>query len=772
MKSALLVVVGYAVTSLSIPAQSKAQSQLDSSAGVQHPIAVSSEIQHPVEIPSGTQNSLRVAPVAASPQKVAANQARVGVASDWTHSHVLYPTPKSLGLAIRFQNDPRYMQSWYLRHREIWWPRAGHGRLRPSSFVQRDWSETLGTTSTNGIPTFEPLFDFNYSLSGGFETGAGTLNSFDLLAAHEVEGGAFWATNGSVTVTTGDGTGTYALSPGGPATETQIETSGNYNYNNVLFPGYPAVAPIFTGFDGVSFGNATDNLLFVESGGDVFNTWWTGGNAAGTFPGAPGTNINTDPGGGQTMPAKYTFDVTAMPSCTGDFVAVGIPANAVTGTQANIVGYNNLYTPTDGTSDTCTGSGPNVMFSYASGTGEVPGSVALSLDGTQLAYVEDQLTGISVFHVLTIGTNAGSEGTSPTSPVTPGASGSNAVDTSLTLAGGSGSCPTQSSTTSPYIDYADNAAYVTTYAWTGAGVGAGCVYRIDNVFGDTGPTVPTIAWSIQTTAVPSSPVADAITHNVFFTDSNGNIDVISDTGTPSSYASLTVAAGATSENPVIIDNTNGMVYATFNTNGTNAVVVQAPESLASSVSAPVGLGDTFFTGPYDVDFSNAWYTGGPTMAGALLYVAGNDTTTGTVPTLYSVAFGGVTAGVMNTMSASSTALATATNAATTHATVADASGVTEFFNASTSTDYLFVGVTDSCEASTGGGNAGCVMSLNITSGAPTVSATTTAIAAPGGSTGIIIDNDADPPTNPQASSVYYGTKNGGTLVKATQNGLN
>ena len=725
MKS-VLVAVGCAFASLSIGAQSVAHRALEISSQIQQPIGIASGVQRPLGITSGTPDRIGVA----------SNHARMGVASDWTQHHALYPAAKNIGVTTRIEKDPRWTQEWYLRHREVWWPRAGHGELRKLDLVHRDWSVPLGTTSTNGIPTFEPMFDFNYSLSGGYAQGSGTLNSFDLVAAHISAGGAYWATNGSVNETQTDFPGTYQLTPGGPGTATQTETSGNYNFNNVLFPGYPALAPIFTGFDGLSFGNSGGNLLFVESGGEVFNDLWDGGNFDQTWTGFPGTNINTDPGGGQTFPAKYTFDVTEAPSCANDFVAMGIPANAVAGSsgQANIVGYNNLYTPTDGTSDTCLGTGPAVMFAYASGTGEVPGSISLSQDGTQLAYVEDQLTGSSVFHVLTIGTSSGNEGTSPTDPATPGTAGSNAVDTTVPLSGGSGSCAAQSSTTSPFIKYSvvpatTDAAYVTTYAWTGTGTGSGCLYKISPVF--TAGT-PTIEWSVAISAVPLSPVYDPISNNVFFTDSSGNINYVTDTGTPSTYTSLAVAAGATSENPVTVDSTDGMVYATFNFNGSSAVVVQATTNLASPVSVPVGLGNTFFTGPYGVDFSNAWYANGPTSAGALLYVAGTDNTSGLVPTLYSVGFGGT--GVMNTTTASSTALATSTNAVTTAATVADASNVTEFYNATTGTDYLFAGVTDSCAATLGGGTSGCVMSLDITSGAPTVSISTTAIPAPGGST--------------------------------------
>jgi hypothetical protein len=61
------------------------------------------------------------------------------------------------------------------------------------------------------------------------------------------------------------------------------------------------------------------------------------------------------------------------------------------------------------------------------------------------------------------------------------------------------------------------------------------------------------------------------------------------------------------------------------------------------------------------------------------------------------------------------------------------------------------------------------MSLDITSGFPTVSGSSTALAAPGGTSGIIVDNDS---SLNEASSIYYATKTGANLVKATQSGLN
>jgi len=166
----------------------------------------------------------------------------------------------------------------------------------------------------------------------------------------------------------------------------------------------------------------------------------------------------------------------------------------------------------------------------------------------------------------------------------------------------------------------------------------------------------------------------------------------------------------------------------------------------------VGTKTATYTGPYGVDFNNAWYTGSGTP---LMYVAG--TGTGTLPTLYSVGFNG--SGVMNTSATSSAPLATG---------AADSSAVTEFYNSVLNADFLFVGVTNNCVATVQGGTAGCVMSLNITSGFPTINANTIALAAAGGTSGIIVDNASNVA---QASSVYYATKTGSTLVKATQSAL-
>ena len=630
----------------------------------------------------------------------------------------------------RARTDPRWMQNWYIRHPEIWWPgpfRGRHGRSR------RDWSVPL--TASPLTSAFEPRFDFAFT--NGTDAGNGSLNTTDN------GDGLFLATAGTLTVTAGRDVGSYQIYPGGPAITTS--PSGFFNYDDLL---YPSVDP---GID-------LQGLLFVGSGLEI-NLFSNGADSYEFYDNTSYNNagdsfiLTAAPGGGQSFPAKYVFDVTASPNCTNDYVVIGVPANPESGGQANIVGFNNLYSGSSTPTPYCGMSGPTVMFAYASGSGQVPASVVLSLNGSQIAYVENR-TDSSYFHVLTLGTT-GTNGTSPTAAVAPGsAGGNNAVDQSVLLSP-DGGATNQGSTNAAYVVYthhdANDVAYVTTYS--SAGSGSGYLYKISNVF--NGSATPTLVWSVAIDAVPSTPVYDSVSNNVFFTDSSGRIDYVTDTGpSPSVVYGAVLASGNTAENAVVVDSIGQMVYATFNSNGTNALIVQAPTSMASSVSVPVGTASTIYAGPYEPDFNQAWYTGTGTP---LLYIAG--TGSGTLPTLYSVGFNG--SGVMNSSAdASTAALATGT---------ADSSPVTEFYNATLAKDYLFVGVTNNCIATAGGGNAGCVMSLDITSGFPTVGGSSTALAATGGTSGIIVDNDS---SLNEASSIYYATKTGANLVKATQAGLN
>jgi hypothetical protein len=249
----------------------------------------------------------------------------LGITSDWTHHHVLYPYSNSYSVMARVQKDPRWVHDWYTRHPDAWWPNVRFEPYKSAKGSQRDWSYSVGTTS------FEPLFDFSFSI--GSQTGNGSLNVSDQ------SNGQYLAIAGSVTVNGIYDVGTYPLYPGGPGA---IDSpSGAFIYDNLLFPSYPSTNPSID----------VDGLLFRNSSGFEVNIWGNGPNAyeyddtgyAHDNTGAP-LNLSIDPGGGQTFPDKFVFDVTATPSCTNDLLAMGIPSNPEAGGQANIICLDNLYT--------------------------------------------------------------------------------------------------------------------------------------------------------------------------------------------------------------------------------------------------------------------------------------------------------------------------------------------------------------------------------------------------------------------------------------------
>jgi hypothetical protein len=453
-------------------------------------------------------------------------------------------------------------------------------------------------------------------------------------------------------------------------------------------------------------------------------------------------------------PAKYTFAPIATPSCTNDFVVYPLDVAGSTGflgigAQANIIGVNNLY------KTTCTGTVPTVAFAYYVGTGVVQTSPVLSEDGTKVAFVES-VTGGSNFHVLKLGTT-GSNGTAYTSPATPGTS-NNAVDNKIAMSGG-----VSVTRSSPFVDYERDIAYV--------GDDTGHLHKFTPVFQGTPAEVTTGGWPIAVDPTNSpmltGPVFDnGSSQDIFVGGSygtanggagTGKIYCITLAGAACSTPSLLVGTGVV--DAPIVDSTEETVFVTaYNAGPNNDIVVQAPVSLASSVT--VTLGDSF-SAMVDGAFDNAYYTSPGT---GHLYVCG-DGASGAAnarnSVLYRVGFN--SSGTMNsTNDGNSYTLTTGT--------INNCSPLTEIYNGST--DYLFLSEPND-GAPSGCGGGGCVMSFNITSAFPTAPIATLSIAGVLGvsgdaTSGIIIDNVS---TVTGASQIYYVNPNAETGVQASQAGL-
>ena len=118
----------------------------------------------------------------------------------------------------------------------------------------------------------------------------------------------------------------------------------------------------------------------------------------------------------------------------------------------------------------------------------------------------------------------------------------------------------------------------------------------------------------------------------------------------------------------------------------------------------------------------------------------------------------------------------------------DCGPLTEFFNsnaAAASQDQLFFGVAgDSTSATCIAAGVGCVMSVNITN-IPAALTIGSSIPEIMGASGIVVDNNANTTSFPQASSLYFSNQGNSTnalkcgattgvgcAIKVTQSGLN
>jgi hypothetical protein len=499
-------------------------------------------------------------------------------------------------------------------------------------------------------------------------------------------------------------------------------------------------------------------------------------------------------------PAKYTFDVTAAPSCAKDFVVY--PVNAAgSATQANIVAFNNLYSGTTGGNGICnrtvtandTGVAATVMWAYnvqSTSNGGVPNSPVLSLDGTKVAFVESAAGKQAHFHVLAwksgngVATNLQSTAAplkiSTFSATAPVAGSGTATDLALDTIVVTGS----DTLSSPYIDYANDYAYV--------GNDSGYVFRIKNVFcttaacGTSPPAIDT-TWGVAgvvklgtCTGQVTAPVLDFFNLNVYVGCSDGQLYAISQTG---AVASLVVGDGVTAKtyggivDPPVVDGVDGYVYAVSGSAnaGANGVLVQAKANFSSSVAVPVGAGNQ--CNMHAPTPNNAYFTS-ITAAGALIYVSGVSTT-GTVNQPCTAASGGtafvelyaVTFGATGTMTAGAPAHGSEDGQGPGY----EWAPLAEFYNATTATDWLFFSALQSAQVNFSSGN--------ITTGFPTTF--TNPVTEGVGTSGMVVDNQASTTTFPQAASVYFNAlqqnaacnnnaNGGGTLgcaVKLTQAAL-
>jgi len=466
------------------------------------------------------------------------------------------------------------------------------------------------------------------------------------------------------------------------------------------------------------------------------------------------------------FPAKYQFGI-GTENCNSDYVLFGLTVTS--GTQANLVGINNLYTT--GTSP-CNGGSPWVAFAYNTVTqtgGQIKTSPVLSDDGTKVAFIEST-AGASYFHVLVlpnpIPTPPSQSGTvlSPltpttcTTPTTPGCMTSLTIETTAT-----------NSNSSPWVDYTSDAAYV--------GADNGVLYKITPVFGGGAPAlVSTGGWpvtvSTQTNKVLTAPVVDDTAARIFIGDGYGYLYGVNVINPGTSIGQVTVGwvghgAGTGVVDPpiAVTDSANSAIDQVFVFTGCSIVtgiggaVSQIPANFTSSTtlttSNTVDLGSGHGTGDCTSDnarsgtFDNAFWLNGSTSGHLIAcgFVSGTASKPliPSNPKIYFFPF------------ASHVITSTGSSTFVVDNTVGDeCSPLTEFYDGTT--DRLFFGV--------GGSTDGFLESSTITTSLTTPNCTglptSTCVSSPSaleGTSGIVIDNQV----SNSGANIYFSTMAPGSV---------
>jgi len=458
-------------------------------------------------------------------------------------------------------------------------------------------------------------------------------------------------------------------------------------------------------------------------------------------------------------PAKYSFFTTQSACGTSgspDFVVFNINqagSNTPGSEQANIIAYDNLYTG-------CGGTVPAVYWSYFTGSGFADTSPVISLDGSKIAFIEDDNPGDSAtLQILKWKPGQGTDSTAPASADNLYVNGGEG-DTGNT---DWGACPVDQSClisipfqtqshddteSAPYYDYKTDTLWVGDFA--------GYLHEFTGVFKGTPAEVIAGGWPANEGCGPlTSPVYDPNNSTVYVGDFCGSLAAVTSSGGVTVSGQIGYGPNDISDAP-LLDPVTGSLYVAAAADSPcsgscNTIVVQLPENFSPGATGQsVHIGGGGNTTMYAGAFDNAYFTSSnPSSPDGNLWVCGN---AGGDPTLYAVPIAG---NLMGTPVAGPDVSATGV-------TPTFCSPVSEFCSnngadctATEGTDYIFVSPqTEPAPATVPGcgDNDGCVISY-------TVSGTTATLAGAGefggGASGMIVDTQDT--TRGGTLQIYFGT---------------
>ena len=670
----------------------------------------------------------------------------VSMVDDWTHRHVVFSAAPSAAAAEKIRDEPRYLQQWLRHSRKL--PRGARAPKSVGRFTAREPVEQFRAPRALeqfAVPGMMSWLGRTRIGGGGAATPKPAASSLrqdwgsTLLAGGMVGDGMYPAKFSFDVTAPPDCTNDYVVfnRSVAPASVTRATRLGTFS--GAVRPELGATVTFTLTLNGT--------LILTTSAADNTGTNFV----VTTTPATNATNlaaaINRFPEFGLTATsAAGVVTVTYLPvgttgnavgsteTITTGFAWVGTTlTGGVNGTTPSLVAYTNLYSTQVATlQGHCGGAGPTVRWAYAAGLGAVLTSPALSYDGKKVIYVENNTPGATgaVVHVLQL--KPGGEGTVG-APITPNSiSNWAACDPAASCMVNMRFMTTplaQVTKSSPFYDYDTDTVYV--------GDDDGVLHKFSPVLSGVPAEVTTGGWPVTvdlTTFTLNSPVVDHASNKVFVTTNLlTNSKVCSVDLTSSAVTCATITGGAVSD-ALIVDSAAGKVFAFSTLNG--ATVHQYTTSLTSPVTATVSSGTANTNPVYSGAFDNTYLTSVDSTG--FMYVCGKSSNTMNadqaalyrVPINLGVMTGGTAAGSGDL-----------TNA------VGGCSPVTEFYNAGTGMDWIFLSVGNNASqpANCLAPNIGCVMSLNVTGTAWPPAAMTAGFVTPSnttapGASGIIVDN--------------------------------
>jgi len=711
--------------------------------------------------------------------QAAAPEASRGAPQDWSHKHLLYTNPDTRDEAARkgtlaferwkqMNKDPRFATSAARKARLVqtsehspispeqrqWSDRFRRDPPPAGSDIHRDWSNVLGGATGVGKANVYP------AKFGPSFTTADCANDFVVYTT---------ASSGATSTGTGKTrNGTFTANPTAGQTVTITHSGVTLT---LVAANSSLTSNLGLNFEiGSTFAITATNLAnaIARNGGTVGVTATNPSSGVVTV-----TAITTSTAGTTSLASTLT-----NPGFT--WAGTTLSGGAGTAGQPTIVAFNQLYSSCGTTS---TQAVPATFWSYNTGAAAfTETSPVLSSDGTQVAFI--QRTG-SIASLVLLKWASGGTGTlgAPTD-ITAAGTTTNSVSPAnyractapcMTVNALSGN--PNNTNSSPFYDYLNDTLYV--------GDNSGKLHKFTNVFGDifgvptAGTPAPAEVVSTGTNVWPAvisstaltSPVYDNVTGNIFVGSTRtaavagtGALHAVdqtigSGTGGITTSAVLFQNSMTGAFDGPIVDSTTGKVYVFVGdyvtTAGTGAVYqFAAATSLAPASQTPliatVGTGAILATTMYAGTFDDTYYAGSGNTG--FMYVCG--TRSGGSAGLY-----------LYRISMAAFAGAAARGTRMTNSATANCSPVTEVKNGAD--DYLFVSVSASGNDAKCPGS--CVYSFNlngITWGTTTASA---GIPAPGGASGIIVDNIS---STTGASQVYYSTLTSpGNAIQASQAAL-